>query len=197
MGLPRRLKWRRSSLRGNRRGVSPIIATILLVAITVALAATLYVLLIPFITHATTTPIGSAITWDKSAPTTGGSGNPGCHLNHYCWYVTISYVSGSVAPSSMMLYVQGTSGLTISNSSWTFTFQTTSNPPTVSAQAPGPTAGASATPWAGNGTSSPLPYTMQLWIDTGYPTSFAGETVYLVTSGTGGFTGSFSIPLST
>jgi flagellin-like protein len=60
--------WRKS----GKRGVSPIIATILLVAITVVLAAVLYVL-ISGLTHGPgNTPIGSAMA--VSSSTASGSG---------------------------------------------------------------------------------------------------------------------------
>src|SRR5580658_10823265 len=55
-------RWRKA----QKRGVSPIIATILLVAITVVLAAVLYVL-ISGLTHGPgSTPIGSAFTTGKA-----------------------------------------------------------------------------------------------------------------------------------
>ena len=55
MGTERR--WRKK----GRRGVSPIIATILLVAITVVLAAVLYILISGLTKAPGNTPLGSAL----------------------------------------------------------------------------------------------------------------------------------------
>jgi flagellin-like protein len=190
------MRRRRSTARRNRRGVSPIIATILLVAITVALAATLYVLLIPLISHTSTTPLSGNLAWGTTTPKTGTPGNPGCASGHYCWQVSISTAtSGAPPPSSLNLYVQNGSGLTISTSAWTFAFLTSTN--SVAASAVGPTAGTSGAGWTGNGTSNVLTLAMYLWIDTGSPTPYSGQSISLYTVGVNGFSGSFSNPLAT
>lgn len=176
----------RSNLRRNRRAVSPIIATILLVAITVALAATLYILLIPLIPP-TTSQLEGNLAWGAATPKTGTPGNLGCATHDYCWQVSIASAPDGVAPSSLLLYVQNASGLTISNATWTFSFVTSNN--VRVAYAPGPTAGSSGPGWTGNGTSSVLTLSMYLWVDTGAATGFTGQTVTLQTVGTNGFTG--------
>ena len=196
MGFVPRVTQRRWALRKHRRGVSPIIATILLVAITVALAATLYVLLLPLISHPTS-PIGSNLSWGTVTPHPGYSqpGNPACTVGHYCWSVTVYTANGGVTPSSLQLYVQNASQLTISTAAWTFTFLTSTN--SIAASAPGPVAGGSGASWSGNASGNVLPLTDTLWIDTGSSTSFTGQSIVLWTAGTGGFSGSFSISLST
>jgi len=193
-GLRRSRRRHRVALRRGRRGVSPIIATILLVAITVALAATLYILLLPLIGHSST-PLAGNLAWGTTTPQTGTAGNPACALNHYCWRISITTAQGGVAPSSLFLYVQGGSGLTISNSSWTFTFLTSTN--SVAASAPGPEAGSSGPGWTGNATTNVITLAWYLWIDTGFSNSFSGQSVVLQTVGTNGFTGGWGISLST
>jgi flagellin-like protein len=61
-------RWRKKS----KRGVSPIIATILLVAITVVLAAVLYILISGLTKGPGNTPLGTALT--LGTPVAGGSG---------------------------------------------------------------------------------------------------------------------------
>lgn len=60
--------------RGPGRGVSEIIATILLVAITVVLAAVLYVLIIDLTRSPNTTPIGAAVSFGGVAEQTNAAG---------------------------------------------------------------------------------------------------------------------------
>ena len=186
-GMRRRLR-RRIRARRSRRGVSPIIATILLVAITVALAASLYILLIPLISHPST-PLSGNLAWGTVNQRTGGAGNPGCAVGDYCWQVSIATANSGVAPSSLNLYVQDASGLTVSAANWTFTFLTSTN--TVAASAPGPTAGSSGPGWTGNATTNVLTLAMYLWVDTGSLTAPHGQPFILQTVGVNGFSGSF------
>lgn len=183
-------------MRRSRRGVSPIIATILLVAITVALAATLYILLLPLIAHNSATPLSpDSLAYGTVNTQTGIAGNPACAVHDYCWQIQITTASNGVAPSSLLIYVQGTSGLTISNASWTFTFLTGTN--SVAASAPGPEAGSSGPGWTGSGTGNAITLAMYLWIDTGGTTGFPGQTVTMYTVGTNGFSGTITTSLPT
>ncbi len=168
---------RRGRLRRGRRGVSPIIATILLVAITVIIAAVLYTLLIPLLGHSGT-PLQSNLAFGTATVRTG-TGAIGCAAGDYCWSVQLQTTNGDVSPSSMSLYVQNTSGLTASTASWTFSFVDAAN--RLVATSPGPQAGSSQpwTPGSGYATDNALTISMTLWIDTGSthaPT--AGNTLY-------------------
>jgi flagellin-like protein len=109
-------KNERSWRKARKRGVSPIIATILLVAITVVLAAVLYVL-ISGLTHG----VGSApLAWGWGSPTnaTGVSGVVGCTSGiaitaKFCYTVTISPGSG-ITPSNVLLSLRSAaSGATV------------------------------------------------------------------------------------
>lgn len=87
----------RSWRKARKQGVSPIIATILLVAITVVLAAVLYVL-ISGLTHGSgSAPLGTNFGWGTATPehpaTTGG----GCTGTHYCYVIGIASSTGVTA----------------------------------------------------------------------------------------------------
>jgi len=83
LGKPKR-SWRKA----RKRGVSPIIATILLVAITVVLAAVLYVL-ISGLTHGVgSAQLSTAFGWDPSVNDTG-TATTGCTTGHYCYSIEV------------------------------------------------------------------------------------------------------------
>ena len=104
--------------RARTHGVSPIIATILLVAITVVLAAVLYVL-ISGLTHGPgSTPIGSAFTTGKATAGTcaatssqalGASAiTGGCKAGDFIYTLTIE--SSTVTFGSVLFQVKTSSG---------------------------------------------------------------------------------------
>jgi flagellin-like protein len=105
-------RWRRK----NKRAVSPIIATILLVAITVVLAAVLYVLISGLVHGPGNTPIGSAlgvvgatlVQPSSAANVVFGTGGP-CSVillvPDYCYTVTITSASTGVTLSSLNFQV--------------------------------------------------------------------------------------------
>ncbi len=104
--------WRKK----NKRGVSPIIATILLVAITVVLAAVLYVL-ISGLTHGPgTATLGTAFGFGTVQQRTGSSGsNTGgyCVTSDQCWEIGIASASGPT-PAQLTFAVKMSSGTGIS-----------------------------------------------------------------------------------
>jgi archaeal type IV pilus assembly protein PilA len=108
----RERSWRKS----RKRGVSPIIATILLVAITVVLAAVLYVL-ISGLTHGPgSTPIGSAFTAGSATP---GQCTAAQHTAGICaatnnYIYTVAIASSTVTFSSVLFEVLQTSGSAVS-----------------------------------------------------------------------------------
>ena len=102
----------RSWRKGQKRAVSPIIATILLVAITVILAAVLYVL-ISGLTHGPgNTPIGTAFTAGSATPSTCATGNTyaakGCLAGDYIY--TLSIASSTVTFGSVQFEVKDSAG---------------------------------------------------------------------------------------
>lgn len=89
--------WRRS----RKKGVSPIIATILLVAITVVLAAVLYVLISGLTKGPGATPLGSAFNWGTVSTTTGTATSAGCALNHVCYVLDINTATSGLTGGSL------------------------------------------------------------------------------------------------
>ena len=172
----------RSWRKARKRGVSPIIATILLVAITVVLAAVLYVL-ISGLTHGTgSTPLGSAIGFGSATPTHSSAASTGCAANDYCYTVAIASASG-VVTSDLEFKVTGVSGATVA-----FTSVTLVNVTSVSLAVWHVAGGAASN---GSVTVTTLDYFV---VDMGgSPVSGAGDS--LVALGVGGFSGSVSIAL--
>ncbi len=112
MGATRARLWRKKA----KRGVSPIIATILLVAITVVLAAVLYVLISGLTKGPGNTPIGSALAVSSATASTGGTGAT-------AWYnetISIQTASSGVTANSIKLQLV-TSGGQISGTTFTGT----------------------------------------------------------------------------
>src|SRR5580658_5877974 len=70
MGTHGQRRWRKKA----KRGVSPIIATILLVAITVVLAAVLYILISGLTKGPGNTPLGTALALGTFTEATSGTG---------------------------------------------------------------------------------------------------------------------------
>ncbi len=100
-------------IRKDEEAVSPVIATILMVAITVVLAAVLYVMVSGLITSPGSTPkqVGAAIT------SSGGN-----------WIVTFTSVPAGMANSTVLLSVTTTAGVSTNVSSMALnSFLTTSH----------------------------------------------------------------------
>ena len=95
-------KSERSWRKARKRGVSPIIATILLVAITVVLAAVLYVLISGLTTGgANTVPIGTAFSFGKATQASNtncaaGDKNPGS-----CYTIAVSSTGSSATTANI------------------------------------------------------------------------------------------------
>ena len=115
-------KNERSWRKARKRGVSPIIATILLVAITVVLAAVLYVL-ISGLTHGPgSTPIGSAFSAGNPVSSSGYAGATACPAaagafaalttyiaaGHYVYTLTVE--SSTISMSSALFEVKTSTG---------------------------------------------------------------------------------------
>ena len=101
-------KRERSWRKAHKRGVSPIIATILLVAITVVLAAVLYVLISGLTKGPGSTPIGSAFGFGTAQQSSGGTSNPcgAAPPSGHCYSVGIASASSSVTTANVKFTVQ-------------------------------------------------------------------------------------------
>ena len=114
-------KSERSWRKGRKRAVSPIIATILLVAITVVLAAVLYVL-ISGLTHGTgSAPIGSAFAagnavagnsgyTGSASACTSSTGSLASAIKSGDWTYTLTVESSSVTFGSLGMEVKSSGG---------------------------------------------------------------------------------------
>jgi len=106
----------RSYRKKRQRGVSPIIATILLVAITVVLAAVLYILISGLTKGPGNTPIGTAL---AVAPPKEKSLGAGATTNN--WYnFSIQSAGGGLIMSNLNFQVQSPgAGIVTPGGSWT------------------------------------------------------------------------------
>jgi flagellin-like protein len=91
-------RWRKN----GRRGVSPIIATILLVAITVVLAAVLYILISGLTKGPGNTPLGTALAMGAPQASTNGTAN--------IYTISITPSSG-LTPASLNFQVLSSTGV--------------------------------------------------------------------------------------
>ncbi|MGA9839763.1 MAG: archaellin/type IV pilin N-terminal domain-containing protein [Thermoplasmata archaeon] len=104
----------RSWRKARKRAVSPIIATILLVAITVVLAAVLYVL-ISGLTHGPgSAPLGTNFGWGQPDNATG-TAIIGCTATtaHFCYSIEIASAGGGITTPSVDLSLRNAAGGTV------------------------------------------------------------------------------------
>ncbi len=97
-------KRERSWRKAHKRGVSPIIATILLVAITVVLAAVLYVLISGLTKGPGSTPIGSAFGFGTAQQSS--SNHCGANAGKGCYSIGIASASSSVTTATVSFALQ-------------------------------------------------------------------------------------------
>jgi flagellin-like protein len=95
-------RWRQK----GARGVSPIIATILLVAITVVLAAVLYILISGLTKGPGNTPLGTALAVGAVQEATSGTGAG----QHWYYNTSVQSASGGMTWSNMIFQVQTAAG---------------------------------------------------------------------------------------
>ena len=102
----------RSWRKNKKRAVSPIIATILLVAITVVLAAVLYILISGLTKGPGNTPLGTAfnVGTPQNISTTTGTAPVGCTTGQYCYTMAIAEASGGVSANNIQVQVKTPTG---------------------------------------------------------------------------------------
>jgi flagellin-like protein len=97
--------------RARRRGISPIIAMILLVAIVVVLAAVLYVVVAGFGHTGATVPIGTALAAGPAVQTEGTKAtNNYCQTSHYCYEVPITEAGSGLTLGDLNFKVVSATG---------------------------------------------------------------------------------------
>jgi archaeal type IV pilus assembly protein PilA len=200
----------RSWRKARKRAVSPIIATILLVAITVVLAAVLYVL-ISGLTHGPgSTPIGSAFTAGNPVASQCAAGSTyaanGCLAGNYIYTLTVE--SSTVSFGSVLFEVKTSSGAVASTGTKAGGFSVMTIGGAVAAQSANiaaasglamtttfTTYSATAGLCGGSGlcsTSSSLTNLYTIVIDMGSTTSTTGQGYTFVVLGTGSYSGTTS-----
>jgi len=142
----------RSWRKARKRAVSPIIATILLVAITVVLAAVLYVL-ISGLTHGTgSAPLGTNFSWGTPVNTTGvASTGCGATTTAHAFCYSIEIAGSSVTTSNFILALRNSAGATVAWYPTAIAAGTATTPTASQIALISPT---SATPVAGYSTST-------------------------------------------
>jgi flagellin-like protein len=202
-------KNERSWRKARKRGVSPIIATILLVAITVVLAAVLYVLISGLTSGGVgSKPIGGAFSAGSpivAKATAGTYATTGCLSGDYCYTLTVETTgatfsnvlfevktangavyqaasAGGFTVLSISLAIAAQSAVTVSPFSLAMssTFGTYGASPICNGVACGPS-----TPWSSI-------YTIEIDMGTANPT---GQGYSFVAVGTGGYSGTTSLAL--
>jgi flagellin-like protein len=163
-------RWRKKS----KRGVSPIIATILLVAITVVLAAVLYILISGLTKGPGNTPLGTALALGTPAEAAKGTNN---------WYnFSVQSAGGGILLNNLNFQVQTPSGgIVPATGSWTF------NVLSLTATVIG-TYSMSANTWTAGGTASVT--SQEQFVLNAVSSNLSGDT--LITIGTGSYQGSIS-----
>jgi flagellin-like protein len=195
--------------KNTKRAVSPIIATILLVAITVVLAAVLYVLISGLVHGPGNTPIGSALGFGTvQLQAVGATAQTGCLANHYCYEVAVSSASSGVTIGSINVKVVWVANATVYvtgpavGSTGLVTFSTIAGA-TAGASASLPVSTAfSVSSWS-SGTGTSLVTSDILWIDLGWSDSSAyglthsptGQGLQLQVFGVGSYSGSETVNL--
>ena len=191
----RKRSWRKS----RKRGVSPIIATILLVAITVVLAAVLYVLISGLTKGPGSTPIGTAFA--AGNPTAGTCTGPQVTA-HQCAVAgneifTLTIEQSTVTMSSILLEVKNPGGSAFANTlaaGFAIMPITGTTPNAYYSVAPGAGLAMSSqftytAPFSG---SSPISTTMTITVDTGIAAASwtPGAGNYFIALGIGSYSGS-------
>jgi flagellin-like protein len=101
------------------RGVTPIIATILLVAITVVLSAVLYLLVDGVARGPSQTPLGSTFGFGPPANVTSSSSSPGCPASTECYGLGVATAGDGLVGRDLLFAARTPSGTTLPTSGWT------------------------------------------------------------------------------
>jgi archaeal type IV pilus assembly protein PilA len=194
----------RSWRKARKRAVSPIIATILLVAITVVLAAVLYVL-ISGLTHGPgSTPIGSAFAFGTPVSSTCTAAQVTAKLCVTAgnFIYTIPVGTSSVTFSSILLEVKTSSGATFANTgAASFAVETISGTAAAYISIAAAAGLAMSATWptanyaSGITSSTSLTSLYSIVVDTGASTSQTGNGLTIIALGTGSF-GDSTAPVS-
>jgi len=110
------VRWRSSrgsSFRRRDRAVSDMVATMLIVAITVVLAAVLYIAVTSWTTTTGSAPLGSAFGWGLASNATSNPTNGCADTAHYCYTVQMIVTGTNVPIVHIALYLQTANGIPV------------------------------------------------------------------------------------
>jgi len=96
--------------RGRRRGVSDMVAVILALAITVILAAVLYIVIINLSHTSGSAPLGSEFAWGAPSNDTSTAASACSAGGHYCYHVEMVVTGRSVNVDQFLLALQTPTG---------------------------------------------------------------------------------------
>jgi flagellin-like protein len=158
---------------GRRRGVSPIIATILLVAVTVVLAAVLYMLVGGLLTGPRSTPLGAALALGPATVFAGSASTAAyCATGHTCYSVSIASTGDALSVGEVGFVLQNGTGANqvAQNGSGRISFVTATG--VLIAQSSPIAAGRplGTTSWtygSGSASSTPVSSAFQVWVQFG------------------------------
>jgi flagellin-like protein len=209
--------WRLSTSRRRgratgsaaRRGIETIIATILMVAVVVILAAVLYVLIVPLVHSSGATPIGSAFAAGSPAASvcTAGSSqvigaspvSGGCNPGDYIYTLTVE--SSSVRFSDALFEVRAPDGTVYASAGATGSFAILDPAGHVAAVSVTGSNAAMLSAWSSFGPTStapsysattPLTNTFTIVLDLGSASAPSGKGLAFVALGVGPYSGSTS-----
>ena len=162
-------RWRKKT----KRGVSPIIATILLVAITVVLAAVLYILISGLTKGPGNTPLGTALALGSPGEAQKGANN---------WYnFSVASAGGGLLANNLNFQVQSATGSITTPTGWTMNVVSLTGTTVATYNM---VTGA----WTLGGSTA---MSSQDLVDLDATTSLSGST--MIVSGSGSFQGSISV----
>lgn len=178
-------RWRKNA----KRGVSPIIATILLVAITVVLAAVLYILISGLTKGPGNTPLGTSLAFGTVGEGSNAANN---------WYnISIQSAGGGLTLGSMNFQVQTATGAIVApgTTSITVVGVTGCNVAvyTFSTNSWAAASGASACSSGTLGGTAPAASGQLVSVKTANTLALSGDT--LVVIGAGSFSGSVNVAI--
>jgi archaeal type IV pilus assembly protein PilA len=190
----RERRWR----KGRKRGVSPIIATILLVAITVVLAAVLYVLISGLTKGPGTTPLGTAFAMGAAQAITGTSSTPACVSGDSCYSLTVESAGGGITAGSINFkVVYSTNSTTYQTGNVVgkgISIVSIAGLVVATGGTVAVTTALTLTTWT-SGSTVGLSSTQTIWVDLGTAASHVGQGLQLQALGVGSYQGTVSATL--
>jgi FlaG/FlaF family flagellin (archaellin) len=104
---------RKMILERRTRAVSDMVATLLIVAITIVLAAVLYVAISSWTNSTGSAPLGSEFAWGSPANVTSTTTDGCAGTTHYCYSIDMVVTGTDVPLARISLYLQTTTNIPV------------------------------------------------------------------------------------